>query len=125
MNYQYKIRPHHGMCIAFFKGKGYSEEFTAHMKETIQNLQSNPMVCLTANTDEVCSKCPFNIEGICEAADKVAEYDKEVLKRCGFSDGTVLPYLDFKKAIYEKILLVGKREEICGNCQWNELCRFD
>ena len=28
----------------------------------------------------------------------------------------VMPYLDFKKEVYEKILLLSKREEICGNC---------
>ena len=40
MEYKYKIRPHHGMCIAFFKGKGYSEKFTAHMKDIIKELEN-------------------------------------------------------------------------------------
>ena len=25
------LRPHHGMCLAYFKGEGYSGGFTAHM----------------------------------------------------------------------------------------------
>lgn len=25
------LRPHHGMCLAYFKGEGYSNGFTAHM----------------------------------------------------------------------------------------------
>lgn len=29
----YRIRPHHGMCLYFFEGKGYSEGFTKHMAE--------------------------------------------------------------------------------------------
>ena len=29
----YRIRAHHGMCLAFFEGKGYNSEFTAHMGE--------------------------------------------------------------------------------------------
>ncbi|MGP1612117.1 MAG: DUF1284 domain-containing protein [Catonella sp.] len=123
MEYKYKIRPHHGMCIAFFKGKGYSEEFTAHMKEMIPILEENPLVYLSVGTDELCSKCPHNACGVCKSADKVGLYDREVLKRCGLSDGMVLPYLDFKKAVYDNILLAGKREEICGDCQWNELCQ--
>ena len=31
----YPIRPHHGMCLAFFIGNGYSNEFTAHMQEML------------------------------------------------------------------------------------------
>ena len=94
------------------------------MKDVIKELENNPLVCLKVNTDELCSKCPCNIQGICESADKVAGYDEEVLKRCGLSDGTVLSYLDFKQAVYDNILLTGKREEICGDCQWSEICHF-
>lgn len=125
MEYQYKLRPHHGMCIAFFGGKGYSSEFVVHMSEMINRLEKNPLVCLTAQTDEVCFKCPNNQNGICETAEKVAEYDRQVLERCNLTDGIILPYMDFKKAVYEQILIPNKRKEICWNCQWNEICHFD
>lgn len=124
MEYQYKIRPHHGMCIAFFEGKGYSNEFTAHMSEMIHKLENNPTICISTQTDAICLKCPNNIQGVCETENKVAEYDRQVLKRCGLSDGMIIPYADFKKAVYEHILIPGRREEICGNCQWSEICRF-
>ena len=123
MEYQYKIRPHHGMCIAFFQGKGYSNKFTAHMSEMIHKLENNPTICITTHTDANCLKYPNNIQGICEAESKVAEYDRQVLQRCSLRDGTIMSYADFKKTVYENILLPGKREEICGNCQWNEICR--
>lgn len=125
MEYQYKIRAHHGMCIAFFQGKGYSNDFTAHMGEMIHKLESNPTICITAQTDAICRKCPNNIQGICETECKAAAYDRQVLWRCGLSDGMILPYADFKKSVYEHILLPGKREEICGTCQWSEICHFN
>lgn len=25
------LRPHHGMCLAYFEGRGYSREFAEHM----------------------------------------------------------------------------------------------
>lgn len=124
MEYQYKIRAHHGMCIAFFQGKGYSNEFTAHMSEMIHKLENNPTICITTHTDAICLKCPNNLQGVCETESKVAEYDRQVLKRCGLSDGMIISYADFKKAVYEHILLPGRREEICGNCQWSEICHF-
>ena len=70
MKYKYNLRPHHGMCIAFFKGKGYSEEFTAHMKKIISEVEHNPLVRLCVYTDELCSKCPHNVNGICEGTMK-------------------------------------------------------
>lgn len=125
MEYQYKIRAHHGMCIAFFQGKGYSNEFTVHMGEMIHKLENNPTICISTQTDAICLKCPNNIQGVCETESKVTEYDRQVLKRCGLSDGMIIPYADFKKAVYEHILLPGRREEICGNCQWSEICHFN
>lgn len=62
MEYQYKIRAHHGMCIAFFQGKGYSNEFTAHMREMIHKLEKNSTICITTQTDAICLKCPNNIQ---------------------------------------------------------------
>lgn len=123
MEYQYKIRPHHGMCIAFFKGKGYSSEFTVHMRDMIQKLEQNPMICITMQTDAICTKCPNNRNGLCETPDKVNTYDRQVLSMCGLQDGAVLPYQDFKRMVYEKILQRNKRKEICGNCEWNDLCK--
>lgn len=125
MEYQYKIRAHHGMCIAFFQGKGYSNEFTSHMGEIIQKLEKNPTICISTQTDIICCKCPNNKQGLCETESKVIEYDRQVLKYCGLSESMIMPYADFKRAVYENILTSNKREKICGNCQWNELCNFN
>ncbi len=65
-----------------------------------------------------CSACPNNQDGICEARDKVAEYDSAVLERCGLKAGQVLDFAAFTKTVQEKILATDKRREICGNCQW-------
>lgn len=125
MKSQYIIRPHHGMCMAFYQGKGYSSEFSSHMGEIIHKLESNPTICISIQADIICSKCPNNKKGICETESKVIEYDRQTLKHCGLSEGMTMPYADFKKAVYECILIPNKRERICGNCQWNELCHFN
>ena len=33
------LRAHHGMCLAFFEGKGYSDGFTAHMRDILHSLK--------------------------------------------------------------------------------------
>lgn len=120
---QYRIRAHHGMCLAFFKGKGYSNEFSIHMGEMKEKLEKNPLVSIIGGTDIICKACPNNEHGTCITAEKVAEYDRQVLLRCNLSEGDVMPYLDFAKLVNDNILLPEKREEICGDCCWNELCR--
>lgn len=125
MTEPYKIRAHHGMCMAFFQGKGYSSEFICHMDEMINKLEKNPIVCISTQTDMICSKCPNNQRGICKTESKVITYDRLVLKYCDLSDGKIMPYADFKKLVYENILIPNKREEICGTCEWNALCRFN
>lgn len=121
--YQYTVRAHHGVCLNFFKGKGYSSEFVGNMWEMKSELEKNSLVRIIGETDVICSACPNNRKGICAAGEKVAEYDRQVLQRCGIAEGEIMPFLDFEKLVRDKILLPGKREEICGNCQWNSLCQ--
>ena len=67
------LRPHHGMCLAYFKGEGYSNGFTAHMAEMLKIFLEGKKIRLHVDTDEICSACPNNLGGHCEAGDKVAE----------------------------------------------------
>ena len=123
MEYVYKLRPHHGMCISFFVGKGYSDDFTAHMTSMIHALSTNPIICLSAETDVICTKCPNNTKGNCITVKKVKQYDREVLKLCNLENGTRMHYSEFSQLVHKLILQPGLREEICGDCQWNALCR--
>ncbi len=124
-NNVYKLRAHHGMCAYFFKGKGYSDEFTAHMSEVIKKLQGGATVCLVDSVDVICEKCPNNQAGVCETAELVAEYDKKTLEYCGLHANDVLSFADFQKRVLERIIRAGRREEICGNCQWSSICHLD
>ena len=44
------LRPHHGMCMAYFVGLGYSGGFSAHMAELLEELAPGVTV------DEVLAK---------------------------------------------------------------------
>ena len=86
----YRIRPHHGMCLYFFEGKGYSEGFTKHMaevKEWLLGKNGPASLRLVGTTDEICSACPHNKGGSCESAEKVERYDAGVLKYTGLKAG--------------------------------------
>lgn len=119
---EYQIRAHHGMCLAFFEGKGYSNDFTVNMGKMKQLLSENPKVCILAETDDICSCCPNNEEGICLSEEKVRDYDGQVLGLCGLKSGVKLLWEDFEKLVETNILKPGKRKDICGGCQWNSIC---
>ena len=117
------IRPHHGMCLAYYVGQGYSDGFTFHMGQMLERFLQNPAVRLTAATDEICSACPNNDGGRCVTGDKVKRYDHAVLAACGLAAGTELPFLDFAQRVQTHILSPELREAICGDCQWSALCQ--
>lgn len=118
----YRIRAHHGMCLSFFKGEGYNPAFTRHMAQIKADLERNPQICIVNETDDICSACPHNKENQCENAEKVKQYDSLVLEYCRLQPETVLSWRDFEFLVHDSILNVGKRQNICPDCQWNHLC---
>lgn len=116
------LRPHHGMCMAYFIGLGYSDGFSAHMAHLLEELAPDSSVRLTVGTDAVCSHCPNNINGVCSKPDKVAGYDRAVLDLCGLGEGDILPFGVFTSLVQKRLLAPGCRPGICGDCQWNEVC---
>lgn len=117
------LRPHHGLCMAFFRGQGYSSGFTASLASRLEELDgTDRSIILTVGTDAVCAPCPHNGGGICDAAEKVAAYDRAVLDRCGLEAGTVCAFSTFTRLVQDRIIGPGRRREICGSCQWDRLC---
>lgn len=93
------------------------------MQEMLELFQKGAMVQLVLKTDEICSACPNNCEGFCEAAEKVNRYDAAVLDVCSLEKMQKLPFETFVHTVQKKIIENGKREEICGDCQWNRICQ--
>lgn len=117
------LRAHHGMCLAFFEGKGYSEGFTAHMQTVLDAMAANPLVELVTHGDVVCAHCPNLSDGRCNTPELVLEYDRQVLSRCGLTEHDRLPWQEFAERVTRYILSRGCREEICGDCQWTAICK--
>ena len=118
----YNIRAHHGMCLTFFRGKGYSGAFVENMRRMKTILEENPEICLMDRPDDICAACPNKLTETC--AEKASRYDREVLRRCGLTVGETLPYEEFSRKVIETILRPGLRGAICGDCQWSGLCRW-
>ena len=124
MKQSISLRAHHGLCLHFFQGKGYSGAFVENMARKKAMLEENPLVRLTDQADEICRACPNNLCGQCESAEKVRRYDRAVLSLCGLTPGDVLPYRELAERVLGSILIPGRREDICGDCQWTDLCQY-
>lgn len=116
------LRPHHGMCLAFYQGYGYSRNFNDGMYRMLEQLLGNPHVRLTLHGDMVCAGCPHQMGQDCETERRTRSYDRAVLRACHLQEAQELPFLDFVRLIQTRILAKGLRSRICGDCQWSPLC---
>lgn len=117
----YKLRPHHGLCMAFFEGKGYSKEFVAHMYHLLEQLPGKT-ITLTMETDSICCHCPNKHNHLCNSQEKVAQIDAKVASLCNFYAGQTITYEQFCYIVREKVIQVGHFESICKDCRWFSLC---
>ena len=101
------LRPHHGMCLAYFVGKGYSEVFSSHMGKMLNLLEHNVPVKLVVRTDAICAACPNHQDQVCTSYGNSKEYDRKVLDFCGITEGTELDFLEVVGMVEKKILKPG------------------
>ena len=116
----YRLRAHHGMCLPFFRGEGYSGAFVENMTRMKAILEADAAIILTDSADDICIACPNRLTESCRS--KASRYDREVLERCGLPVETRMSYRDFSRLVIDRILRPGLREEVCGDCQWSGLC---
>ena len=119
----FKVRAHHGMCLAFFIGKGYNNSFVDNMQSRKEYLETeNPMIEVICGADHICDGCPHNLKGICASIGKVHQYDQKVLSACGIQEHSILSWNEFSKIVEEKVIQSGIRKTICTDCEWNSIC---
>lgn len=117
-----QIRPHHLLCINFFVGKGYSNDFTKNMYNVIKQLQQNPKIKIHTNADTLCSKCPHNKLNICDDNSKVLDYDAKTLSLLNLNFDDQISWNDAQKLVSNNILEKDLLKNICGDCKWFSIC---
>lgn len=118
-----QFRPHHGVCIANFVGRGYDEAFTQNMKQVTAGLKEIPdqEILLKVEEDVLCAKCP-HCKGRCDTSEAVVGQDLAVLKACGLEEGTTILWKEFQQKVQEHILDGETFAEICHGCKWYDFC---
>lgn len=120
-----RLRPHHGLCIRHFTGKGYSPAFVENMTRVIAGLQAAPEtdIELTAGADVLCASCPHNQSGRCASAPKPMGMTVPCCGTAACGLGQRIPWDEFERRVEQQILRPGCLEQVCRGCQWLDLCR--
>ena len=116
------LRPHHGVCLLNFRGRGYSDEFSRNMAAMQARLMAEPEteICITRGADDLCAKCPNRRGEGCTSAHPPL-FDENVLLLTGFQDGQRLTWRTFTDATCP--ISLHRLDEACPDCQWLALCK--
>ncbi len=116
----HKLRGHHLICLHFFKGRGYDEEFIENIKRILKNISKIEVV---EGPDDVCKCCPYNI-GVCnyspDSEKEVRELDSFALKLLKFEVGDVIDWDNLKQKL--PFIVEEWRNKACKDCDWRNTC---
>ena len=117
-----KLRPHHALFAQFFEGKGYSEQFVAHMYAILEKLERGSIVTLTDGCDAICAGCPNERDGVCETDEKVRAIDRRAIEAMGVRFGDTFSWRDLSSLAKDRIIAAEKLSDICRDCEWIGIC---
>jgi len=111
------------ICLHFFKGKGYSDEFVENLRRVVEKAKSD-YIKVVDYADDVCKACPHNLNGVCtyseNANEEVKALDDLALKLLGINVGDLVLWRDLKVKI-PKVLNEWKLKA-CKDCDWRDVC---
>ncbi len=122
-----RIRAHHLLCIQGFQGYGYSDIFVSHMRTVISFLKINPCsdILIVDNTDELCSRCPHNVDGRCFKgfSEGINKVDKLIIENASLDLQNIYTIKEAFNKI-NKNLDNDLLQIICADCSWKNKCLF-
>ena len=112
------LRPHHALCLQFFEGRGYSEDYVKNAWAALRALRENGGFTVTAGPDALCAACPnLNRNGLCRWQEKVERYDAAAAKMLGLNKGGTYDFNAFSKSRAKTLV-----PQICADCEWAYIC---
>lgn len=117
----YRLRPHHLICLQFYKGLGYDKDFVEKLNQVVASWEKFP-VKVVEGPDDVCSSCPNLENEKCRLGEEKIRTKDDLAKQfLGIKEETWVE----KRWIKEKVreFLKDWLEKSCKDCVWNYVCR--
>ncbi|GGA47201.1 DUF1284 domain-containing protein [Paenibacillus physcomitrellae] len=113
-----RLRGHHLLCLAGYRGMGYSPDFTRNMTALYERLRNSPssLVTLVEGPDDLCRCYPEDKPNHCREG-RVYDRDQAVLTRLGFTPGARIAWQE----VMQRMQLSVTPEDIpqlCTSCPW-------
>jgi len=113
-----KLRGHHLICLNFFRGEGYSEDFIKNIHSVVRKEK----VEVIEGADEVCARCPYLKDNRCSnyTEEIIVFQDKEALELLEVKPGAIVD----RKIIAAKIPGIIERWKVqfCMECEYRRVC---
>ncbi len=117
-----RFRPHHFLCALGFRGKGYSDAFTAGMARHVALLRSDPatMIEVVPGIDAICGPCPKRSGSQCFSQEKIDRLDAAHAAALGLSPGDRLSWAEALDRIRAAVR-PSDLASLCAGCRWLSL----
>ncbi len=120
-----RLRPHHFLCALGYRGKGYSDAFTANMSAIVIDRLRAPggedvVIETTGATDDICTPCPKRRGRLCTNQQAIATLDRAHATALKLKPRERLTWGEALTRI-RKNVPPGSLTTLCAGCQWLEL----
>ncbi|PYG27553.1 DUF1284 domain-containing protein [Pelagimonas varians] len=117
-----RFRPHHFLCSLGFQGKGYSDAFTANMRNIVEDRLRAPkgrdtLIKLTGYTDDICAPCPKRQGRLCTNQSAIATLDRSHAAALHLKPYETLTWGEALTRIKANVP-PGALSTVCAGCQW-------
>ena len=118
------FRGHHLICLHFYKGEGYNDDYIEHLSNTLE-LAEKGAIEICEGADCICAKCPNLSDDNCayyeNAEADIRRMDATALDLFGLSPDTSIPWKEVREKV-EKIFhdWYGL---YCKDCNWISACQ--
>jgi len=117
------LRGHHLICLHFFDGEGYSQEFICNLKNVLQETEHS-RIDICPGADDICTKCPYLKDDTCyydkNAEEEILTMDGKALKLLNLSRGDNADWNDIRDAVPG--IFAEWYVSCCKGCDWITVC---
>jgi hypothetical protein len=123
-----QLRGHHLICLQFYRGQGYSDEFVANLDRVQRSAAETPAV-IVSGPDDVCAACPgLGPHGTCQQPDtgeaEALRIDALALQLVDAAIGETLSLSQARARLAGDVDAQDRwRAESCASCVWESACK--
>jgi len=122
-----RLRPHHLVCLQFYRGEGYSAAFVENLSHILASVAETPAL-VVEGADSVCAACPgLAPDGTCldpmAGEAEVRRLDRLALGVLGVHAGEECSLAHARELLEGDAVAAGRwRIEACAGCTWEDVC---